>query len=657
LAYRRTMWLLAWYYLNGARRFDVFDPAMGLIKAFHLDGEGNLEFQSQELMSALDRIQARLASMDFRPKVMRQGLSLAGIRQRAIGQIIADSVVSDDQLEMVKTQFAHIFTVLGSCGIAGNVIDHPIVGLTCDLEVVHPREMMPFPSQTSDYTKERGKMRQRIVPLLFLKEVFGRRIMDNLEKLEWWEQQSGEPLGPEGESMAIGGLTYNAGAGSMQGANGDSSESKNKDMMGVAQVRELWLDGQRGTCARYIITCGDYLIADEVYDRQEVYCPIGWARFMESGTFHGIGAFDLLFSISRELEKLLKSLFNNIRDIDRYGYIVMPSGSWNERAALKEVGKGLRVIPYEPDPVAEGFRPFPVQPYNSGDVPGKVATLAKELMTAINPVQDLIQEKGRVDSGAGLQFLDEQINRALTSPSRGVDMAWSQMYRSAVHNAARELKLSPRPLSVGKLTLELAGAVIGPDGETVSFPENPLPTVSTMTFGLRERSPRSEVARKDEAMNLYMADSPAGPLMDPDGFRLFALKEGLDFAMWMDEWQAPYETVVRNCLLLYGDGETPGEVVVTPATAKPEFQMRVLVAFMSGPAMAAASPDVQDAFASYRDFLMGAMGLVLPAAVPNPDDMSMLRQGIADQGFPVGESPDALPEGQDAGMDPAMMQQ
>ena len=29
LSYRRTTWLLAWYYLNGARRFDVFDPEHG----------------------------------------------------------------------------------------------------------------------------------------------------------------------------------------------------------------------------------------------------------------------------------------------------------------------------------------------------------------------------------------------------------------------------------------------------------------------------------------------------------------------------------------------------------------------------------------------------------------------------------------------------
>ena len=192
----------------------------------------------------------------------------------------------------------------------------------------------------------------------------------------------------------------------------------------MANVRELWLDGPRGTCSRYIITCGNYTILDEDYSDVEVYCPVGVARFLENGSFYGAGMFDLLFGINRELERLLKSLFNNVRDTDRYGYLVMPAGSWNERAATKEIGKGLRVVPYEPDVMADNFRPFAVQPYNSGEMPGRVAQMAVERMTALNPIKDLVAEKGRVDSASGLQFLDEQINRAITTSSRNVERAF-----------------------------------------------------------------------------------------------------------------------------------------------------------------------------------------------------------------------------------------
>ena len=54
LSYRRITWLLTYYYLNGMRRFDVFDPATGHLSPHYLDEEGNLEFQSQEMLSAIE---------------------------------------------------------------------------------------------------------------------------------------------------------------------------------------------------------------------------------------------------------------------------------------------------------------------------------------------------------------------------------------------------------------------------------------------------------------------------------------------------------------------------------------------------------------------------------------------------------------------------
>jgi len=123
LSYRRVMWLLAWHYLCGARRFDIFDPHTGALSPHYLDEEGNMEFQSQEMLSSIDKVSARLASLDLRPKVMRQGISLNSIKERSLAQIVMDHVVSSDQLDKVKTQFSHIFTTLGSCGIAGHVID------------------------------------------------------------------------------------------------------------------------------------------------------------------------------------------------------------------------------------------------------------------------------------------------------------------------------------------------------------------------------------------------------------------------------------------------------------------------------------------------------------------------------------------------------
>ena len=627
LSYRRVMWLLAWHYLCGARRFDIFDPHTGALSPHYLDEEGNMEFQSQEMLSSIDRVSARLASLDLRPKVVRQGISLNSIRERAISQIVMDHVVSNDQLEKIKTQFAHIFTALGSCGIAGHIAESPTIGLTADLEVIHPRELFPFPSLGADYTKARGLMRQRTVPLEFLEEMFGKKLKRNLQKMEWWEANIGEGENENGGTEA--GPTSHSGRDTTYWS--DTSQgtvSGSKQHTSLVKIREVWTFGVGDTVTRYVVTSGEHVLHDVEFDEQEVYCPIGFARFMENGTFHGSGLFDLLFSLNREMERLLKSLFNNVRDTDRYGVLVMPQGQFNDRAMLRDVGSRLRVLPFEPDPVVETFRPFNITPHNSGDIPGKTAAFAKDLLDRMNPVQDLIREKGRVDSAVGLSFLDEQINKAMTNPSRGIEQAFGSCFRSVLAGAVRTLMDNPIAIPVSDLNLEMAGAIINPNESTIQFQGmNPLPSVKNVSITIKETSPRSMVARKTEAIEMLKSG-----VSDPDAFKLLVLKEGLDFAIWMEEEKSAYDMIVRNCLVLYGDGQEPGQIVITPHNARPEFQLRILVAFMSGPLMSVASTEVQNEFIKLKEFMLQSTGAMMPEGVPSPMEAAMMQQSQQGKG-------------------------
>jgi len=615
LSYRRATWLVALYYLMGARQFDVFDPESGTVRYSYLDESERLEFQSSELLSAVDKISGRLSSLDFRPHVMRVGSSLSSIRQRSIAQIMLDQVVSEHQLQRVVPQFNHIFTLLGSCGITGHMVNHATIGLTADFEVVHPVELFSFPSIGQDYSKQRGLLRQRMVSMEYLKDVFGPKVARNKERMEFYTIKPGEVYEQQDANE------YTLGTKVVYSDTKVVGHDPEAEAQQVVRVRELWLKGPRDTVTRYVVTSGEYVIHDEDLENREVYCPIGFARFMENGSFHGAGVFDLLFPLCREAERLQKSLFNNIRDIDKYGVLVLPHGSFNANTMLRDVGQGLRVFPWEPDPISEGFRPFNIAPFSSGDVPGKVSAFAVQQIDRLNPIRDLIAEKGRVDSATGLQFLDEQVNRAMNTPTAGVQQAWGDCYRSILAGTVREVVFSPKTFTVDQLTLDLAGVVVDPESMSVSFEQNPLPSLSQLSFKIKDINPRSKVARKQEALQLQQQFQ-----IDPDTFMLFALKEGLDFAMWTDEHQSAYESVVRNCLLLYGDGKTPGQVVLTPQTSKPEMQIRVLNSFMAGPTMMVASAEVQNAFIEYHKTLMGFMGLVLPNALPNPDDVAMLSQ-------------------------------
>jgi hypothetical protein len=175
--------------MNGFRRFDVFDPRTARVVPYYLDEDGNMEFQSTELMSIIDKTTARLNTMDLRPRALRQGFSLAGLRERSVAQLVADAVVSDQQLEKVKRDFNYLFCLLGSCGVTGHIVDHPTIGLTADLEVIHPKELMPFPSLGHDHTKARGIIRQRVVPMSFLRERYGNGVLEaNKNKMDAWRR-------------------------------------------------------------------------------------------------------------------------------------------------------------------------------------------------------------------------------------------------------------------------------------------------------------------------------------------------------------------------------------------------------------------------------------------------------------------------------------
>jgi hypothetical protein len=611
LRQRRMMWLLAWYYLNGHRRFEIVDQNSGTIRALFVDEQGNLEFQSHELLYIINRTAARLASMDFRPRVQDSGGSLTGVRSRSVGQIIMDSVVRDDHLFNVKRDFAYLYTCLGSAGLCGHITDHPTIGLTSTLEVVHPRELFPFPSLGQDHTKTRGLMRYRAVPLETLEERFGKISAKKRDQLDYFEILTGDDFSEDPNAFVSTGLPLPA------------VSTGDKESLRVARVKELWIDGVGDTCSRYVCTSGDVLLSDESYDGREVYCPIGFRRFYENGTFHGAGLFDTLFPIARQFELNIKQLFKNVREIDQYGVLVIPSGQFNERSVLKNIGSGLRALPWEPDPLTESFKPFPIAPFNAGETPGKVAQFARSLLGALDPSPDISDQKGRVDSAQGLAFLDEQATKALTFPAQGIERVFSAAYRGIAAQAVAHLTKSPRALPVQKLTLDLAGAVIDPENLTVSFQTNPIPDLSRLSFSIRDMNPKSEAARKMEALELTKLQ-----LQDRDSLLLYTMESGLELAMWTTDDKNAYDVVVRNILLLYGNGMEPaGDIVVTPETVKPGIQLRVLNAFMSSLRMAQASPEVVDHFQQYREFLLTQMAGVLPNAAPNPDDVAMMAAG------------------------------
>jgi hypothetical protein len=611
LQYRRTMWRLAWLYLNGVRRFKVFNPATGETVGLYLNEQNELEFQSQELLSIIDRAQGKLRSMDLRPAVSRRAASIMQIRDRAVGQVILNALVDDQHLQQQLSTLLHIYCTLGSVGAQWHVRNES-GQMKAHLEIIHPRELMPFPALNEDITKLGGIMREQIVTVDWLASQLGNDVKRKLKDMEGWSTGYGEPLE---EPFDVNGVRF---SDDNTGVSGMGPSNEKAEEMDVVKIRYVWIDGPCGTCVRHAIASGDVLLEDLDLSGADVWKPISYATCIPSGTFHGIGLFELLFPHAREAEKLDRALFRNVRDLDQYGVVCLPHGTYKS-AALREVGKGLRLMEITQDPmIDQQVKPHLLSPNNAGDMPGRTAQYAHELVQRINPIQDLLKEKGRADSAPALQFLDEQIAQAMSSPTHGLVQLMGSSYRALLTKANRELYMKPSPIHVSELTTDLAGIVLNPQDSTISFPDNPIPDVGSITVGVRQTSPRSQIARKQEALEMLKLQ-----VTDPQSLLLLGVMEGLEFAVYDQDIRNSYEQVVRNLLLLYGDGTSNQEITLTPHIARPDIQLRIVNGFLASVQMEVASPKVVNDITAYKKQLLAYLGQTLPEGVPNPDDLAV----------------------------------
>jgi hypothetical protein len=611
---RWTRWLLASLYMQGYRVFSAYDQHNVKITTAELNTGGEFPLKTSDLLTSVNKIIGLLTSIDLRPKVNREGLSLAAIREKAMAQVIADAVFSKDTLDRIAPDFALFFALYGSCGLCGDLKDSPKVGPTCEVEVVHPREVIPFPDPGADHTKVRGRIRERYVPLDNLRGVYGNdEIAKKLGSMATYEKAIGTYHEPMIYAPVWG---TNASPNPMPAATGSS-----KTTYTVAKYRETFIIGDRNTLVEYVASCGNALLYRRRYDEGQAYCPLSWARFMENGSFHGSGMFDVLFSLIREFEKFIEDLIHNTKSIDRYPTVILPHGTISEKVVMRDTGHGQKFVFANPEPRFDGnppLRPITIAPHNAGEMPGKTAAYLRQIIDQTTPVRDLIREKGRIDSFPALQFLSEEDSKSVTQPITAMSMAYGDLFRYGVSAAINRYTTKPAPIPISRLDLNLLGAVIDFEKSTVTFSGNMIPDVSRLSFNIK-RSPQSEALLKQEAQNLAMFRANlSGGQGDWQNFVLTCLERGIDIPMWIEPEKAAYRMVVQNILTVYNDGTFPGFVFITPHTENPDLQLRVLNSVMAAPEMRLASHRVVDAFIMYRSELMQMTGSVLPPQVPDP---------------------------------------
>jgi hypothetical protein len=610
-------WLLAYYYLNGFRRFKALDSDGTVIHASDIyeekqgaKRERRLATKIGEFIKQVNDTSGVISSMNLAPTVQPGDLSLGARQEAAGGQVLLDAAVSGQNLTHTKKLFAYFQTTYGMSGLTPHVYNNDMTGLMLDYEVINPRELMPFPSLGWNLADLRGVVRRRTIPYEQLKITYPGKVPSDVSKLQTFKREIGRSPDPEHES-----------AGDLTLSNYDSRSMNRSSALGGEGmlytgviVNEVRLFGPSMGLERVIVSSGDTILYDESYEGAQF--DIGIGRFYDTGSFYGAGLFDTIFSLVRELENMVEDFIQNIKNADKYPILIVPDGQIKDRAWSIDNGQKLRYMTVKTDTTLtmgdKPITPLVVKPVDSGSASFQGMDALSALIDRNAATRDLIREKGRVDGGPGLAMLQEEERRSLQVPLQNAVDAFTTAHRAGLSKLSNEVLYTQTPVPVNRLSLDLAGVVINQADSTVSFENNPIPNILRLKVGVKQEEISSKLIMKQEAVGAFQMHG------DINRFLIHCFDNGLDIPFDARLERAAYEKVVVDILSLYGNGLEPGEIIVNPDSTNPELQIYVLSGFMNSVAYANASAEVRTKMLEYKEFLKGLVGGVLPPGMPDP---------------------------------------
>lgn len=657
--------------LNGATSCSRFDWVNGIIDLEYPSSlPGASTYKHQRLLHDVETNISRLVSQNWAPLVLRQGHALTAIRERAIAQVIADAVSSNDQLDALKRPVSFYLTVFGCVGIHSETeIGAATAGQAkVRRSVINPLEMFPWPAAGAfDLTKHQGFVWSRRVPLewlemrlksLDIKMPPGSEL--EIEEVAYGEYPTSIPSGVFGGAASpVGGATFSfvpasnspgRGFASRQeaaqtplGASRKGGDSDRKSTLKLVRINEVWIESDPGILEQYVLTSGQTTIIHRDYSEVPgiTYTPVSWGRAIETGSFWGAGLCDKLYPINRQIERLFQKLLNNVETRDDYGITLIPRGTIDiERNLHKTPVPGWKVFTVERDPFPqEPFRVETIQPLNSGELPAGVIQLFSAALREMQTPDTMMGDApGRVDSAQALQLLDDQAQRSFGGLSFAIRNLIGHSHRVATAQAIRLFRggpfgspvegspAGPIPIPITRLDSSLAGLVFDPVSGTARIGAgsgNPEPNLATLVFTIREASPTPPSIKKAEALKALELG-----LHTPSQYKALALREGWDVGVFMDHEEAAKRTIDRHILILYNDGNRPGRIVPNRYAAMPSFQLMLLNIFMASPEFEAASFLVKNEIIRYQVALMALAG-GLPDGYPDPDAVAVAQSAMA----------------------------
>lgn len=615
-------WWISHYYMLGVRDFPYVNYRDGVVQVRYSSVKNQRGFRYGEVITRYTREMGRLIRMDISPKVRPLGMTLDGLRGASISQVVLSSLFSPSYLEHVKTQFLRNILVFGTGGIGGWMVKKG--GKTrYILESIPPWELLPIPADAISDEEVRGLIRTRWVSLEWLKQSLNsqldkpsKRLPSDIETIKVTYGSMVRQEGSPGGTSDASGFQTNIQSEKTSHELTSAGKEKTDKLQEYVRLVEMWLFDNFRKVNRYVVMAGGKVFEDKSMEGDGQYpLPIGVARYYDSGGFYGQGYVTPLIPLNSEVEAMLVNLFKNVQDLDNYGILMLPTTLGLSRQELNAKRRPKAVF-FEPDITSPDVKPFALEPVNAGRLPGQVAEMGISLIGALSGQSEMLTggAPGRVDSAAGLGYLSEQSSIPLGGPSSSIASAFADVYTSILHSAGKEMSQN-QITSYVFLDDALAGVALQQDG-TISLTANAIPDPNEVEITIRSQYPESQEQKKQELMALMEKQ-----IITPQEFRIQSRILNLDLPVANEaEWESYRQSVLNN-IILFNDGETPGEITMGEHEMH-MMHLQRLTSFMSKPEYQLASPEVRRAFEKALEARRQMMQVgAFPDQLPNPEDL------------------------------------
>jgi len=291
---------------------------------------------------------------------------------------------------------------------------------------------------------------------------------------------------------------------------------------------------------------------------------------------------------------------------------------------------GVKRITYEPDYTTPDLKPFNIEPAKLTEPQINGTMIAGNLMDKVaNQPTEMLQggAPGRVDSASGLGMLFETSGIPLSPTAKNIAEALAGVYR-AMLGICRDNWPAEKVVSVSNLDDSLAGIVFDMETGEITLSKNSIPSPDEVNINVASEIP---ISKEQQKMELKEALKDGIITLDEYSFKVREL--GLTSPVGNEvAWQNYRRAKLEN-LALFGDGENPGEVIVSERDMH-LIHKNVLDTFMAGPEFYAASQPVRDAFVQHYEEHNVGLG-IMPEGMPPMEEAAELEMQPPQEQMPA----------------------